>query len=83
MLFRSPAIPLAEGCATSKTVLAAANVAGKSAGADGNSGDGAAEGNPGNKVASLKDLEALAKTKSHIELISRALDVPAAKRNAR
>ena len=74
---------LAELCASSKTVLAAANVPAKAVGAEGNSGDGSAEGNPGNKVASMKDLEALAKTKSNIELISRALDVPAAKRNAR
>lgn len=74
---------LAELCASSKTVLAAANTRSKAVGADGNTGDGAAEGNPGNKVASMKDLEALAKTKSNIELISRALDVPAAKRNAR
>ncbi|HPH69475.1 MAG TPA: hypothetical protein PLF40_27175 [Kofleriaceae bacterium] len=74
---------LAELCASTKTVLAAANVAGKTDDAAANGGDGAADGNPGNKVASMKDLEALAKTKSYIELMSRVLDVPAAKRNAR
>lgn len=74
---------LAEVCASSNTVLAAANTRSQAASAVGNTGDGAAEGNPGNKVASMKDLEALAKTKSNLELISRALDVPAAKRNAR
>ncbi len=74
---------LAEVCATSKTVLAAANVASKAADGVGNSGDGVAEGNASNKVASLKDLEALARTKSHSELLGRAQDVPPAKRNAR
>ncbi len=74
---------IAELCAATKTVLAAANVAAKADDAAANGGDGAAEGNPGNKVASMKDLEALAKTKSYIELMSRVLDVPAAKRNAR
>jgi hypothetical protein len=45
--------------------------------------EGDAAGDSARKVAGMKDLEALAKAKSYMELAKRGLDVPPAKRNAR
>ena len=58
-------------------------VAGIPAAAASNSGDGFAVGNAPNKLAGMQDLEALAATKSHRELLTRAQEIPPASRSTR
>lgn len=76
-------VSLAELCATSSFKMAPPAVAGIPAAVASNSGDGFAAGNAPNKLAGMQDLEALAATKSHRELLTRAQEIPPASRSTR